>query len=204
MKIWIVAVLKVKFLPILGVYWTWAAQQPALHCISWCSGRLCWVTTIFQSTPEPIWLCPSWQHDGFSNNTTWGLIGHVYSAAVSTLGLYAPKYPPTPMDGERPKFFAILQRSIVFELTDNSLTKFGTKWWTKTHPYLQRLSLWWMLLLYSILITSPLLPVKLWIVEPSRTVLRVTFSVLFWLCPNFFKVCCRHHILQFFIFTKYS
>ena len=38
------------------------------------------------------------------------------------------------VDGERPK---------LFELTDNSLMKFGTKWWTTIHPCLQRLSLWW-------------------------------------------------------------
>ena len=38
----------------------------------------------------------------------------------------------------------------VIQLTDNSLTKFGTKWWTMTHPCLQQLSLWWMLLLYSV------------------------------------------------------
>ena len=36
-----------------------------------------------------------------------------------------------------------------------SLTKFGTKWWTTNHPCLQRLCLLWILLLYSILITSP-------------------------------------------------
>ena len=40
--------------------------------------------------------------------------------------------------------------NIVFELTDNSLTMFGTKCWTTTHPRLKRLSLWWMLLLYSL------------------------------------------------------
>ena len=57
------------------------------------------------------------------------------------------------VDGERPKFFAILCWETFFELTDNSLTKFGTKWWTTTHPCLQRLSLWWMLLLCLILIT---------------------------------------------------
>ena len=45
--------------------------------------------------------------------------------------------------------------SIFFELTDHFLTEFGKKWWTMTHPCLQRLSLCWMLLLYSILITSP-------------------------------------------------
>ena len=32
----------------------------------------------------------------FSNNTAWGLNGHVHSAAVSTLGLYAPRFPQTP------------------------------------------------------------------------------------------------------------
>ena len=60
------------------------------------------------------------------------------------------------VDGERPKFFAILRwETLSLKLTDNSLTKFGTKWWTMTHPCLQRLSLWWMLFVYSILITSP-------------------------------------------------
>ena len=54
------------------------------------------------------------------------------------------------------EFFAILcWETLNFELTDNYLMKFGTKWWTTAHPCLQRLSLWWMLLLYSILITSP-------------------------------------------------
>ena len=38
----------------------------------------------------------------------------------------------------------LVPRNIV--LTDHSLVKFGTKLWTTTHPYLQRLSLWWMLL----------------------------------------------------------
>ena len=33
--------------------------------------------------------------------------------------------------------------------------------------------------------------------------LLVTFSVLFCLCPNFL-VFCKHHILLFFIFTKYN
>ena len=42
-------------------------------------------------------------------------------------------------------------RNTVFKLTEISLTKFGTKWWTKTHPCL----LWWIFLLYLILITSP-------------------------------------------------
>ena len=57
---------------------------------------LCWVTMIFQSTPEPMWLCPSWWHDGISNNTAWRLNGHAHSAAVSALGLYAPRFPLTP------------------------------------------------------------------------------------------------------------
>ena len=39
-------------------------------------------------------------------------------------------------------------KNILFELTDNSHTKFGTKWWTTTQPCFQRLSLWWMLVLY--------------------------------------------------------
>ena len=47
--------------------------------------------------------------------------------------------------------------NIVFELTDNSLTKFGTKW-TTIHPCLQRL------------------PLKLPIVAPFRAMLAVTMS----------------------------
>ena len=78
------------------------------------------------------------------------LDGHAYSAAVSALGLYAPRFPLTPwifswhyVDGEIPKLFAILHwETFSLNWIDNSLTKFGTKWWTTTHPCLQRLSLW--------------------------------------------------------------
>ena len=49
-----------------------------------------------------------------------------------------------------------------------------------------------------------MLSVKLLIVEPSRAVLLVTFSVLRCLCPNFFWAFCRHRILLFFMFTIYN
>ena len=46
---------------------------------------------IFQSTPEPVALSImiTWW---FSGNTAWGLDGQLHSAAVSALGLYAPRF----------------------------------------------------------------------------------------------------------------
>ena len=58
------------------------------------------------------------------------------------------------VDGEIPKFFAILWWETLS--LNNFLTQFGTKWWTTTHPCVQRLSLWCMFILYSILKTSPI------------------------------------------------
>ena len=59
-------------------------------------------------------------------------------------------------DGERPKFFANLQRETLslnwLTILSRSLAQSGE---SRHVLYLQRLSLWWMLLLYSVWITSP-------------------------------------------------
>ena len=66
------------------------------------------------------------------------------------------------VDGERPKFFAILHWESLslnwLKILSQSLAQSGEPRPCNSltiHPCLQRLSLWWMLLLYSILITSP-------------------------------------------------
>ena len=57
-------------------------------------------------------------HDGFSNNNAWGLDGHMHSAVVDALGIYALRFPLTPWIFSRyyelwivklPKFYAILR-----------------------------------------------------------------------------------------------
>ena len=87
----------------------------------------------------------------FSNNTVWGLDGHAHSPAVSALGLYAPWFPLNSTSWilsryydlwiVKDNFCNLALRNIVVELTDNSLTMFGSKSWTTTHPCLQRQSL---------------------------------------------------------------
>ena len=59
------------------------------------------------------------------------------------------------------------------------------KWWTMTHPCLQRLSLWWMLILYSILITSPVTN-KTANCGTFQNNVTCNFFTLMW-------VCCRRH-----------
>jgi len=54
--------------------------------------------------------------------------------------------------GERPKYVLFQGKTegfyiLIFELFDNSLVKFGTKWWAMIHLCLQRPSLWGMQLL---------------------------------------------------------
>ena len=95
----------------------------------------------------------------------------------------------------------LVLRNIVFEPTDNSLTKFGIKWWTTSYPCSKPLVEAPFILNLDNL-TCYQLNCYLW--NLPETVLLVTFSVLFCLCPNSFWVCCRHHILLFFIFTKYN
>ena len=127
-----------------------------------------------------------------------GLNGHAHSAAVSPLCLYAILWT---VDGEIPQLFAILKilEILVFELTDNSLTKLGIKWWTTTRPCLQRQSLWWMLH------WSPqLLPVKLLIVEPSRTVTCNLFSLVLPLYQIFLSVWKASHSVVFYIYKIQS
>ena len=68
------------------VFWSISddfGPRELLSCISWCRSGLCLMTMIFQTTPEP-------------NNSAWRLDSHVYSAAVSTFGLYVSRFPPTP------------------------------------------------------------------------------------------------------------
>ena len=153
------------------------------------------VSWVFPSTPKPMWLYPRWQLAFSSNFRPWLLHTKI---SLDSLNHFTVLWT---VDGERSKFFAILCWETLYftwlTILSQSLAQSG-----EPRPILAcRLSLWWMLLLYSISITSCWL---LQIVKRSRTVLLVTLSVLFCLCPNFFWVCCRHHILLFFIFTKYN
>ena len=127
-------------------------------CISWCSRRLCWVTMIFQwLLLSPCGYVHHGRHDGFSNNTAWGLDGLVHSAVVTAFGLYAPEISPDSLNlftilwtvnGERLKLFAILHWET---LSLNRQTIISQNFAQMMHPCLQRRSFWWMLLLYSIL-----------------------------------------------------
>ena len=99
------------------------------------------------------------------------------------------------VDGKGPKFFAILHW-VTLSLN------WQTKCWTTTHPCLQWLSLWWMLLLYSILITSPVTRYQTANCGTfQKSITCNLFSLVLPLSQLF--VCCRLHILLFFIFTKY-
>ena len=111
-------------------------------CISWCSGRLCWVTMIFQSTPEPMWLCPSWWHDGFSNNAIknrnrWSC---AFSSGFRPWPLRTEISPDLlnlfmiiwTVDGERPILFAILSWETLslnwLTILSQSLAQCGEPW----------------------------------------------------------------------------
>ena len=83
---------------------------------SWCSGKLCWVTRIFQSTPEPMWLCSimvawrflkqyrlraRWSRAFSSGFHPWPL----HKISPDSLNLFTILWT---VDGEKPKLFAIL------------------------------------------------------------------------------------------------
>ena len=129
-----------KCLPICIIQFQVAFLDATADCIEWQ-----WFCKVL---PSP---CGYVYHDGFSDNTAWGLDGQAHSASVSALGLYALIFPPNPWIFSRYcELWMVKDWKIIFELTDNSLMKFGTKCLTTTHPCMQRLSLWWMLLLYSV------------------------------------------------------
>ncbi len=46
------------------------------------------MTVVFWSTPEPMWLFLTPQHDGFLCNSIWGLKGQARSTEVSCLALH--------------------------------------------------------------------------------------------------------------------
>ncbi len=46
------------------------------------------MTVVFWSTPEPMWLYLTPQHDGFLCNAIWGLKGQAHSTEVSCLALH--------------------------------------------------------------------------------------------------------------------
>lgn len=82
------------------------------------------------------------------------------------------------VDGEKPKFFAIFHcEMFFFELTDNYLMKFGTKWWAMTHLCFQRLNFCWLLLLYPIVMPSSV----------NNSHVYCGMSLLFCPWPNFFE-----------------
>lgn len=104
---------------------------------------------------------------GFIHLVAWRFLmqcrleGHTHSTGVS-LNLFT-------VDGEIPKFLC-KEMFFLNWLTTLSSSLLLERWWFTTHLVirLQRLSLWWMLVLYWI--TTPL-PVNLLILESTRMVL---------------------------------
>ena len=154
-------------------------------------------------------------HHSFLNNTAWELDGPTHLAAVAALGLYAPRFSLTPwifswyyelwMVKDLNSLQSYTEKHCLW--TDwHSLMKFSTKWWTTAHPYLQRRSLWWMLLFYSILITSLASSYQVPTANCGNFQNSVTcklFSLVLPLSQLFLNVL-QPHILLFFIFTKYN
>ncbi len=75
------------------------------------------MTVVFWSTPEPMWLYLTPQHDGFLCNAIWGVKGQAHSPELSCLDRHVLWFLWTPwifftllymVVGEWPKFFAIL------------------------------------------------------------------------------------------------
>ncbi len=50
------------------------------------------MTVVFWSTPEPMWLYLTPQHDSFLCNAIWGLKGHTHSPEVSRLALHRLRF----------------------------------------------------------------------------------------------------------------
>ena len=140
----------------------------------------------------------------------WGLNGHVHSAAVSALGLYAPRFPLTPWI-----FSQYYELWMVKDL--NSLQSCAEKhclWtdWQFSHKVWHKVVNHDPSLLAKTkpLVDAPFIlnldnltcyQLNVLIVEPSRTVLLVTFSVLFCLCPNLFlSVLQASHSVVFYIY----
>ena len=132
-----------KCLPLYIIQFQVAFLDAAADCVEWQ-----WFSKVL---PSPCGYVHHGSMDGFSNNTAWGLDGHAHSAAVTALGLLAPRFPLTPwifsqyiwtVDGERPKFFAILRWETLslnwLTIFSQSLAQSGEP---MTHPCLQRLSL---------------------------------------------------------------
>ena len=160
--------------------------------ISWCSGGLCWMAMIFQSTPEPLpmSIMVAWLFlKQYRLRARWSRIQQRFPPSAFTHQDF-PRLPESlrydimrlwTVDVERPK----------------SCTEKHCLWtdWQFSHEVRHKVVSHNPSLLTN---TKPLADapfilnldnltytVKLRIVEPSRTLLLVSFSVLFCLCPNF-------------------
>ncbi len=81
------------------------------------------MTVVFWSTPEPMWLYLTPQHDGFLCSAIWGLKGHAHSPEVSCLALHVLRFLWNSLNlftilcmvvVKRHKFFAILHWEMWF------------------------------------------------------------------------------------------
>ncbi len=157
------------------------------------------MTVVPWSTPEPMWLYLTPQHDGFLCNAIWGLKGQAHSTelalrctviSLDSLNLFTIS---CMILGERLKFFAILHREMWFLNCSTLLS------WNLT----ESVELWscidckdW---------DAPFIPkhdTSIYYQFPCFGY-SIIFSLLFCLCPNFFGMCCSRQKLNLFIFTKY-
>ena len=103
-------------------------------CITLCSGGLCWVTMIFQMSIMVAWrflkqycLRARCSRAFSSGINPWPLCTKISQYFHTTFhSIMNCRWWNTSILCN----FAL--RNIVFKLTDNSLTMFGTKWWTMT------------------------------------------------------------------------
>ena len=146
-----------KCLPLCIIQFEVAFLDAAADCVEWQ-----WFSKVL---PSP---CGYVHHGSMTVSQTippeGSMVTHIQQS-FSALGIYTPIFPLTPwifsqyyelwMVKDLNYLQSCAEKHCALNWLDNSLRKFGTKCWTTTHPCLQRLKLWWMLLLYSILITSP-------------------------------------------------
>ncbi len=149
------------------------------------------MTVVFWSTPEPMWLFLTPQHDGFLCNG--GLKGQAHSTEVSCLALHVLWFLWIPWIfsqyyvwylGKDLNLCNFALRNVIFDLFDISLVKFSTKWWAMIQLCLQRLRFSF----YTQTWYLELLPIHLLILatftQQQHTVVNPVFESLKRLCSH--------------------